>query len=52
VRRFVDLLLDLYVRYMLKIEPDVEVMLSLLANMLIGICYGVAGCLLLWAAEV
>lgn len=44
-------LLDLYVLLFLKIEPAGEVKLSLLANILIGIGYGVAGCMLLWTAE-
>jgi hypothetical protein len=44
-------LLDLYIRLFLKIEPDGEVRLSLLANIVIGIGYGIAGCLLLIAAD-
>jgi hypothetical protein len=50
-RLLVDRLLELYVRYFLKIERDGEVKLSLLANILIGIGYGIAGCLLLIAAD-
>ncbi len=50
-RPLIDYLLWLYVRYFLKIERDGEVKLSLLANILIGIGYGIVGCLLLIAAD-
>jgi hypothetical protein len=50
-RPLIDYLLWFYVRYFLKIERDGEVKLSLLANILIGIGYGIVGCLLLIAAD-
>ncbi len=50
-RPLIDYLLWLYVRYFLKIERDGEVKLSLLANIAIGIGYGIVGCLLLIAAD-
>lgn len=52
MRTLADRLLDFYVQLFLKIEPDGEVKLSLLANVLIGIGYGIAGCLLMRVAEV
>jgi hypothetical protein len=50
-RPLVDILIGIYVRYFLKIERDGDVKLSLLANILIGIGYGITGCLLLIAAD-
>jgi hypothetical protein len=47
----VDSLLDLYIRLFLRIYKDGNVHFSLLANILIGIGYGIAGILLLIAAD-
>jgi len=40
------------VRYCLTIKSDDEARLSLIANVIIGIAYGIIGCVLLWTAEV
>lgn len=46
-----DILLDLYIRLFLRIDENGTVYLSLLANILIGIGCGIAGCLLLMVAD-